>query len=206
MTRIDLIRHGEPVGGRRYRGQLDDPLSERGWQQMRDALAGPCPWQFVLTSPLRRCREFAHRFAGDHGLPVRDEPRFREIGFGAWEGRRADELQKADPDCVSNFLRDPVKYRPADAEPLDSFAERVTSAWQELLQHFADRHVLVVAHAGVIRVITAQALGMPVANMFRLQVDNAAINRIHIDGDFPPRLVLHNGVLHNGALHHGTPA
>ena len=33
-TVIDLIRHGEPVGGRRYRGHIDDPLSERGWQQM----------------------------------------------------------------------------------------------------------------------------------------------------------------------------
>jgi len=30
-TTIDLLRHGEPVGGKRYRGQIDDPLSEKGW-------------------------------------------------------------------------------------------------------------------------------------------------------------------------------
>ena len=39
VTRIDLIRHGEPVGGRRYRGQIDDPLSEKGWKQMREECA-----------------------------------------------------------------------------------------------------------------------------------------------------------------------
>jgi alpha-ribazole phosphatase/probable phosphoglycerate mutase len=29
-----MIRHGESVGGRRYRGQLDDPLRDKGWRQM----------------------------------------------------------------------------------------------------------------------------------------------------------------------------
>ena len=38
-TLIDMIRHGEPVGGRRYRGQIDDPLSEKGWRQMWAAVA-----------------------------------------------------------------------------------------------------------------------------------------------------------------------
>lgn len=39
-TLIDLIRHGEPAGGRRYRGHgLDDPLTEKGWSQMWMPLA-----------------------------------------------------------------------------------------------------------------------------------------------------------------------
>ena len=38
LTTIDLIRHGEPVGGRKYRGQTDDPLSEKGWEQMWKAV------------------------------------------------------------------------------------------------------------------------------------------------------------------------
>jgi len=38
ITTLDLMRHGEPVGGRRYRGQMDDPLSEKGWAQMRNAV------------------------------------------------------------------------------------------------------------------------------------------------------------------------
>ena len=42
-TTIDLIRHGEPVGGRKYRGQIDDPLSDKGWTQMRQAVADHKP-------------------------------------------------------------------------------------------------------------------------------------------------------------------
>jgi len=35
MTTIDLLRHGEPEGGVRYRGDgVDDPLSARAWKQM----------------------------------------------------------------------------------------------------------------------------------------------------------------------------
>jgi alpha-ribazole phosphatase/probable phosphoglycerate mutase len=39
ITTLDLLRHGESVGGRKYRGQTDDPLSEKGWAQMRDVVA-----------------------------------------------------------------------------------------------------------------------------------------------------------------------
>ena len=46
-TVIELLRHGEPVGGSRYRGQLDDALSERGWKQMWQAVGGRPLWQQV---------------------------------------------------------------------------------------------------------------------------------------------------------------
>ncbi|MEW6253578.1 MAG: histidine phosphatase family protein, partial [Planctomycetota bacterium] len=62
-TLIDLMRHGEPVGGRRYRGQVDDPLSEKGWAQMRAAVGEAAPWHHVVSSPLLRCREFAETLA-----------------------------------------------------------------------------------------------------------------------------------------------
>ena len=193
MTRVDLIRHGEPVGGRRYRGQIDDPLSERGWRQMEEALTGEIQWQAVVTSPLCRCRDFAARYAETHALALHVEPRFMEIGFGAWEGRGHEEIRQQDPHGIANFLRDPVRFRPPDAEPLDRFAARVSAAWQALLTAFAGRHVLVVAHAGVIRAVTAEVLGMPPAHMFRLQVDNAAVSRIRITTEGLPRLLLHNG-------------
>lgn len=38
-TIIDLLRHGDVEGGQKYRGQLDDPLSELGWNQLRTATA-----------------------------------------------------------------------------------------------------------------------------------------------------------------------
>jgi alpha-ribazole phosphatase len=35
VTTVDLLRHGECEGGHVYRGSLDLPLSETGWEQLR---------------------------------------------------------------------------------------------------------------------------------------------------------------------------
>ena len=45
ITTLDLMRHGEPVGGRRYRGRTDDPLSEKGWNQMWTAVGDYRGWR-----------------------------------------------------------------------------------------------------------------------------------------------------------------
>ena len=69
-TTFDLMRHGTPVGGRKYRGQIDDPLSAEGWAQMRAAVAGQCPWDVIISSPLLRCVEFARELAQRHDLAL----------------------------------------------------------------------------------------------------------------------------------------
>ena len=68
-TRIDLLRHGEPVGGRRYRGQVDDALSETGWTQMWNAVAEDPGWQQIESSHQQRCRDFAASMAESMVLP-----------------------------------------------------------------------------------------------------------------------------------------
>lgn len=192
LTIVDLIRHGEPVGGRRYRGQQDDPLSDKGWQQMTSAVSGCRAWQQIVTSPMRRCRDFAVTLGKQLDIPIHDEVRFKEIGFGVWEGRTPDELRQSDPQLLARFYHDPVTHRPEEAEDSYVFVDRVITAWQELLTRHSGQHVLVVAHAGVIRAIIGHVLGMPVANMFRLQIDNAAISRVQFDEERPPALVFHN--------------
>jgi alpha-ribazole phosphatase/probable phosphoglycerate mutase len=190
-TLIDLLRHGEPVGGSRFRGQRDDPLSERGWQQMRDAVAGRPPWQQVVSSPLRRCHDFAEALCAQHGMPLLIEPRFAEVGFGVWEGRTRGELDAEDPGQVDRFLGDPVNRRPAGAEPLDAFVARVQAAFGELLERHAGQSVLVVAHAGVIRAVLATVLDMPPAAMYRIHVANAGITRLRTDPDRTFSLIAH---------------
>ncbi|MFQ5469246.1 MAG: histidine phosphatase family protein [Gammaproteobacteria bacterium] len=189
---VDLIRHGEPVGGRRYRGQTDDPLSEKGWRQMEQAVERSQPWSAIVTSTLSRCSEFAYSLGTRIGKTVHEEARFKEIGFGEWEGKTPDELQQLGPDMLKRFLHEPVKYPPPGAESLSEFSLRVSSAWEEILVKLRGEHILVVAHAGVMRAIIGYVLNMPVESIYRLQVDNAAISRIKIDDERPATLVFHN--------------
>jgi len=189
VTRIDLLRHGEPVGGRRYRGQIDDPLSERGWEQMWGAIQDRGPWQQIVTSPLVRCSAFAHALAEQANIPIREDDRLMEVGFGAWEGKTPDQLRSEDADQLRRFFHDPVSARPVDAEPLQAFLERVQQGFHEILSESKDKSVLIVAHAGVIRGVVVQVLKMPMDAMYRVSVPSAGMVRVQIDGDRPPTLV-----------------
>lgn len=193
VTLVDLLRHGEPVGGRRYRGQIDDPLSEKGWAQMRAATADRPAWSAIVSSSLSRCRAFAEELAGLSGLPLSFDERFKEVGFGTWEGKTAAEIEAVHPDAVFNFKRDPVGCRPEGAEALDAFHSRVAAALESVLEAHAGGHVLVVAHAGVIRMAICNVLGLEPERGYRIQVGSAAVARFRFEQKGDER---HSSLLH----------
>lgn len=185
MAFLDLIRHGEPEGGRRFRGSgVDDPLSEAGWRQMETSIArlialehdARAPWDRILSSPLTRCRAFAEELAACHDILLVVDDRLREIGFGDWEGREADEVRCSDAEAWAAFFGDPVNNRPTGAEGLAAFRARVEAALDGLPQ--ADKPTLVVAHAGVLRAAVARVLKMPDETMYRIAVPYAGMVRI----------------------------
>jgi len=194
-TVVDLIRHGQPEGGRRYRGHaIDDPLSEEGWVSMWQAIGEHAPWDIVISSPLQRCHAFALAVANQQDLPLFVETDLKEVGFGHWEGQIPQQIQKNKLAEYEAFYRDPVNCRPEGAEPLDGFIQRVTQAYQHIIQHQAGKHCLVVTHAGVIRVIVAYILQAPPVAMYRMQVSNAGVTRIR-HNKYGAQLEFHNGRL-----------
>lgn len=180
-TTLDFLRHGEPIGGKRYRGQTDDPLSQRGWAQMCTATAGERPWMAIVSSPLTRCRLFAEWLAGVTGLPLSVDDRLAEVGFGIWEGRTAEEINKDAPDSVFDFKCDPLGHRPEGAEALEVFSARVVAAYEDIVRRHKGEHVLVVAHAGVIRMAVSHVLGLPPERAYRINVGSAGLARVRIE-------------------------
>lgn len=193
-TIIDLLRHGEPQGGMRIRGWVDDPLSELGWSQMRSAVDGASGWEVIITSPLVRCARYAAELGERLGVEVMVEERMAELGFGEWEGRPAEELLLESPDAVRGFWSNPVEHPPPGGESLHRFHRRVTSAWHEIVQEHAGRHLLLVGHGGVNRLIIGEVLGMPLSHLFRMEIPFAGVSRIRIQNGLP-RLVFHCGSL-----------
>jgi alpha-ribazole phosphatase len=192
-TVVDLLRHGEPVGGRKIRGQSDDPLSETGWEQMCAAVADGSAWDAVLTSPLTRCAGFASELAQARGLPVAQDPRLKEIGFGVWEGLTHEAIDRAEPGALARFRANPTLHAPQGAEPVAEFRWRVVAAWNDLTRAYAGKRLLVVGHAGMIRAVISHVLGMPVERMYRISVPYAARVRLEVDGageGAVPRLLL----------------
>ncbi len=177
MTRIDVIRHGEPVGGRRYRGHgVDDPLSETGWQQMWASVPETPSWDLIISSPLLRCVEFARALAERSQIPCSIVDAMKEIGFGEWEGKTPDEIVAHDPEALQRFINDPIHNRPEGAESLEDFSARVWNAYQDIVKEHQGKHILIVAHAGVVRAITANVLGMRLDDAYsRLKIEYAAV-------------------------------
>ena len=196
ITTLDLMRHGEPVGGRKYRGQIDDPLSEKGWAQMHASVGDVAPWTQIVSSPLLRCRAFAEALAERHGLPVRFDARLQEVGFGGWEGKTAAEIEQEAPGTLARFMHDPVNERPAGAEPLAAFHARVALGLEDLLGQHAGQHVLLVGHAGVIRMAFAWALHIPLQHAYRIEVASASLTRLRFE-DGRASLIFHGASLAN---------
>ncbi len=191
---VDLLRHGEPCGGPRYRGQTDDPLTGRGWLQMYRALHGDCPWDALVSSPLSRCRAFAERLAARHRLPLLLAPGLTEIDFGRWEGLTAATLMQHEAAALGRFWRDPVRHTPHGGETLGDFTARTIDAWQALLAAPPGRHLLLVTHGGTIRVLLHHILGIPLLKLHQVEVPYACRSRLHVsrvDGVPSARLVAH---------------
>jgi alpha-ribazole phosphatase len=183
---IVLLRHGAThacVNGV-LRGRRDDPLTDEGWQQMRAAVAAGAEsddrWQAIVSSPLIRCAEFAHELAQARGLPLQIDERLVEMDFGAWEGRRIDELLQ-DPvhsEALRQFWDDPWHHPPPQGETLASFETRIHEAWSSILARPAQRPLLIVTHGGVIRLLLCAAQRRPRSQLLHLEVPNASLHRL----------------------------
>jgi alpha-ribazole phosphatase len=183
ILHLDLLRHGETELGGGLRGSLDDALTGPGWEQMRAAVAEAGPWQQIISSPLQRCARFSEELAGKLGVPMQLEPDLQELHFGDWEGRSAAQVMETDADGLGAFWNDPYSFTPPNGEAVIDFSRRVLGAVQGLQQAFAGQRVLLVSHGGVMRLLLAQARGLPREQLLQVVVGHGALLSIHVAAD-----------------------
>lgn len=180
---LDLLRHGETELGGGLRGSLDDALTAQGWAQMRDAVKGQGPWQRIVSSPLQRCGLFARELAQQLGVPLTFEKDLQELHFGEWEGRTAAALMETDAEALGQFWSDPYAFTPPGAEPVTAFSTRVLTAIGRLQQRYGGERVLVVCHGGVMKLLLAQARGLPREQLLQVPVVNGALFSLQVQAD-----------------------
>ncbi|CAI8916700.1 alpha-ribazole phosphatase family protein [Pseudomonas sp. IT-P294] len=188
--RLDLLRHGETELGGGLRGSLDDALTSKGWEQMRAAVLEQGPWDRLISSPLQRCARFAEELGAKSGLPVVLDKDLQELHFGAWEGQSAAALMETDAEALGLFWADPYAFTPPDGEPVADFSKRVLAAVERLYAVYAGERILLISHGGVMRLLLAQARGLPREQLLNVEVGHGALFSLSVEAGVTLKEVL----------------
>ena len=178
---VSLLRHGETAIGQAFRGSLDDVLTEFGWRQMEQSIQHLNDVDHIVSSPLKRCFQFAESLAARTNISLEVNADFREMHFGDWEGMTSAEVLETDEAGLTRFWENPFSYTPANGESLQCVVDRVIPAWQSLKESNETRHTLLVTHGGVIRVIHCYENQQPYESLMSLEVANASLHQFYAD-------------------------
>ena len=183
--RILVVRHGETEWSRggRHTGRTDVPLTPLGEQRAAALAPALRAWrpELVLCSPLQRAR----RTAELAGLSPQDDPDLLEWDYGAYEGLTTAEIRESvgDPDWSVWTTTDGLGESAADVAVR---AERVLTRCRPLLH--AGQDVVLVAHAHLLRILTATWLRMPPVGGASLVLDPAGTGVLGYERETPALL------------------
>ncbi len=162
VPRLVLWRHGrtEWNAAGRFQGQLDPPLDEVGRRQARRAaphLAAPLPeGTLVVSSDLGRAAETAVALTDVLGVPLRLDPRLREVDMGSWEGLTRQEVAERHPEQYADWLAGrPITGR--GGEDSADVPARALAALRDLPEAPA---AVVVTHGGTSARLIEALLGL----------------------------------------------
>lgn len=166
------VRHGEStynVEGR-LQGQSDTRLSPLG-RQHADAVAatlGQLPIDAIYCSPLSRAMETAQPLADALKLPIECDDRLKEINIGIFQGLLAAELSDRLPAESARWRSQDPDYRIPQGESRRDLMLRAAAAFEAIraaqsqpATRGGPRHIVVVAHGGVLAAAFKALLGVP---------------------------------------------
>lgn len=140
---LHLLRHGAPERPGLLLGRTDGAPTAEGIAACV-AQARTVGAERLIASDLQRCRLAGEAIGAAIGRPLAVDPRWREIDFGAWDGRAAEEI---DREAMARFWDDPDANPPPGGERWSMLVARVSRAVAAL----EPAPTLIVTHGGAIR-------------------------------------------------------
>jgi alpha-ribazole phosphatase len=113
------------------------------------------PLVAIVSSPRLRCSQVAERLGSLLALPLRIEPRLREIEHGEWTGRSWEEIEARDGERYRRWLAHWIDTAPPGGESAQELVARVASALA-----VAEPETLWITHRGVLQALRVLA-GQP---------------------------------------------
>lgn len=190
ITTIDLIRHGQVATPDLFCAPPSEPLSMAGWKNLSKATAAG-EWDAVITSPSRRCHDFARLLAKRLACEFCVEPDIAEMDFGTWVGKKRDDLWESEAALLQRLWQQPRRFVAPEGEAMEHFITRVQASWLDLISQHTGKHIMLLTHAGVIRVILSHVLGVLYQKSLGFDIAYAHITRIRVYPDGEYSLVAH---------------
>jgi len=150
-----FLRHGEAIGNKQDKlnsdiFNIENVLTEDGVLQVQKAAEELKDRHFdvLICSDFVRTKQTAELLAKKLGITkIIEDPRWREIGVGDFEGRKNEEFI----DFRTNNWPKWKDKNPQNIESFNSWQKRIYEACQDLLDKYSDKKVLVVTHGDSIR-------------------------------------------------------
>ena len=197
--RLILVRHGQTEWNQlgRIQGRTDIPLNDTGIMQARAAGEWLSQRRIdaVYSSPMQRAFDTATEIARPHGLPVISLDDIIEIDFGLWEKKTADELKKLYPEYWNDWSwhLDEEKSANMQAESAYTILNRVKRALKSIFEeNTAGSTAVVVSHTMPIKLIMANAIGLPLKSLQSIKVGNCGICELDMNTDMSGSLITWN--------------
>jgi alpha-ribazole phosphatase len=174
------VRHGDTESGSalRYWGQSDVKLSGAGLRQaerLRDRLATE-KIDAIYTSNLQRASVTAKVIASNHQSNVITCDELNEVNFGKIEGLTFDEVSRLYPEVAQAWVSRSLSLEFPDGENFDKFNNRVSKFLSRLEKHTPEETILIVAHAGPLRLLVCHLLGLELRHWRQFRLDLASLS------------------------------
>lgn len=151
-------------------GRHDSPLTERGIRQatwLRDAL-DHTNFTAIYTSSSARTRRTAEILRHQRSCEIICQDELREIHMGDWEGQTRWEIEQKYPAAYTAFWETPHLYRPeSGGESYADVQERVLPLLNSVLTKHEGETVLLVTHAGPLKLILSHFEERPLARLWQ---------------------------------------
>lgn len=182
--KVFLVRHGHIDSGRekRYIGISDLPLSNAGiGQAIRLKEYFSCTeLEKAFTSPLKRCLQTAEILLEGRDISTGVIDGLKEINMGAWENKTIDYIRYNFPEQYEKRGANIDTFLPPGGESFLQLEKRAEQAFEYIVGNTAG-NILIVSHAGVIRVILSKLLGFSLKDIFKINQPYGCINRLSWD-------------------------
>lgn len=182
---IYLIRHGQVEEGyhKVFGGsRINMGLSPRGVKQ-GEAVAEwlkDTPLDAMYASPMLRVQQTLAPMAAQRGMQPQILPGLREMDFGDWTGNTWDEIQSKFGMSAFDWLEIIESNRIPNGEDVASLKSRVQECMLKIIHAHPQGKVAVYCHGGIIRVILALLLEVPLAHLAHFNIEYGSISLVEL--------------------------